>query len=96
MKRVKERILKRIKTPEEYARRIGVTIGEGCEIYKNVHWGSEPYLIDIGNNVRITNGVSFITHDGGVWVIRNLGKNKNKKDIDVFGRIVVGDNVHIG
>ena len=46
----------------------------------------------IGDNVIITNGICFITHDGGVWVLRNLGL----KDIDFFGRICVGDNVHIG
>ena len=92
MKKIKKLIL----SPEKYARRIGVKIGRGCEIYRRVNWGSEPYLITVGDNVRITNGVSFITHDGGVWVLRNMAKNKKDKNIDVFGRIVVGNNVHIG
>ena len=70
----------------------GVRIGTNCEIY-NVYFGSEPYLITIGNHVRITNGVRFVTHDGGVWVIRNY---KHKEDIDLFGKIQVGNNVHIG
>ena len=30
-----------------------VNIGENCEIYPNVIFGSEPYLISSGNNVRI-------------------------------------------
>ena len=72
--------------------RNGGKIGENCEIFPNVEFGSEPYLITIGNNVRITNGVKFVTHDGGVWVLRNLGL----KDIDCFGEIIIGDNVHIG
>ena len=71
----------------------GGTIGEGCEIFPNVEFGSEPYLITIGNNVRITSGVRFITHDGGVWTLR---KCKGVETIDVFGKIYVGDNVHIG
>jgi acetyltransferase-like isoleucine patch superfamily enzyme len=70
-----------------------INIGTGCAIYRGVSFGSEPYLIDIGNNVRITKGVNFITHDGGMWVLRNNGM---LKDADAFGRIKVGNNVHIG
>ena len=43
-------------------------------------------MIEIGDNVRITSGVRFVTHDGGVWV----------SDIDLFGKIRIGNNVHIG
>lgn len=74
-------------------RKMGVKVGEGCEFYSNISFGSEPYLITLGNNVRITNGVKFITHDGGVWILRNL---KLLEDADIFGTIKVGDNVHIG
>ena len=31
----------------------GGKLGENCEIYSSVVFGSEPYLIEIGNNVRI-------------------------------------------
>lgn len=82
--------------PTSYARSLGVDIGEQCEIHKDITWGSEPYLIKIGNRVRITRNVSFITHDGGVWVVRNLNKTEEDSKIDVFGKIIVGDNVHIG
>lgn len=54
-------------------RKQGIVIGIGCEIYKDVTWGSEPYLISIGNHVRITSGVRFVTHDGGVWTLRERG-----------------------
>ena len=77
----------------KYARSIGVKIGNNCELYKNISWGSEPYLITIGDNVRITAGCKFVTHDGGIWVIRNL---YNQKEIDKFGKIVIGNSVHIG
>lgn len=71
----------------------GVSIGIGCEIYPKVSFGSEPFLINIGDHVRITSGVQFITHDGGMWVLRNLNL---LKDADYFGRIKVESNVHIG
>ena len=76
-----------------YFRKKGVHIGSNCEIYRTVQFGSEPYLITIGNNVRITSGVRLITHDGGLWVLRNMGLLPNA---DKFGRIKIGNNVHIG
>jgi len=75
-------------------RRGGVQIGTGCEIYKGVTFGKECYLITIGNNVRITTGVKLITHDGGLWVPRNMGIVDKRSD--KFGRITIGNNVNIG
>jgi len=71
----------------------GVKIGANSEIYPDVDFGSEPYLVSLGDNVRVTQGVKFITHDGGVWVLRNLKKLPNA---DKFGTINIGSNVHIG
>ncbi len=71
----------------------GLTIG-GCEILNDWDFGSEPYLVTIGNNVRITSGVKITTHDGGVWVLRH--KYPELKDVDKFGRVRIGDNCHIG
>lgn len=71
----------------------GGTIGSGCEFHGNVVFGSEPYLIEIGNNVRFADGVIFSTHDGGMWVLRNLGLLPNADNI---ARIKVGNNVQIG
>ena len=80
-------------SPIKYARNKGVIVGDKCEFHENIFWGSEPFLIEIGNQVRITNNVRFITHDGGVWVLRNNGKLPNA---DKFGKIKIGNNVHIG
>lgn len=74
-------------------KKIGVNIGQGCEVYQDVSFGSEPYLITIGNNVRITKGVSFVTHDGGIWTLRKMNLLENA---DLFGKIAIGNNVHIG
>jgi len=81
------------KRPVSFARSIGVAVGENCRFYgiNAGTFGSEPYLIRIGDHVTITSGVRFITHDGGVWVFR-----QSQPDIDVFGPIVVGSNVFIG
>ena len=83
-------------TPRERAqvlKKNGLNIGDDCEIYPGVMFGTEPYLITIGNHVRIAANVKFITHDGGVWVIREL---KNLPEIDKLGEISVGNNVMIG
>jgi acetyltransferase-like isoleucine patch superfamily enzyme len=78
----------------EHFRNIGIlNAGENCEIFEDVNFGSEPYLVKIGNQVRITKGVKFITHDGGLWVLRNLGMSPNG---DKMGIIKINNNVFIG
>lgn len=81
------------KVKVKYARKAGVKIGADCTILGDVEWGSEPYLIEIGDKVRITAGCQFITHDGGMHVLRNAC---NMPKADMFGKIKVGNNVFIG
>lgn len=90
-----DKILKNINTIK-FWRKKGALIGEDCDISVNASLGSEPYLINIGNHVRINSGVNLITHDGGVWVLRELSDAENSEDIDLFGKINIKDNVHIG
>lgn len=52
-----------IASPVNYARHIGVKIGDNNLIGKG-HWSSEPYLITVGNNCQLTNCQIF-THGGG-------------------------------
>ena len=56
----------------KYARKLGVTVGENCRILSDPEkcFSSEPYLVELGNHVEITGDVRFITHDGGVWTLR--------------------------
>ncbi len=75
-------------------RRIGVKVGKNCVIYRHVAFGSEPELIEMGDHVRVTNGVRFCTHDGGLWVPRYMGLCA--PDANRFGKILIGNNVHIG
>ena len=93
-------ILKRIKSlylqktnPIKYAKKIGVTLGEECRLSGSPNWGSEPWLISVGDNTTISFDCAFITHDGAVGVIRRMEKYK---DVIKFGRIKVGNNVFIG
>lgn len=81
-----------------YLRRQGVMIGKDCDICRSASFGSEPYLIRLGNHVRVNAGVNFVTHDGGYWILRNknAGYGDEFKNADKFGMISVKDNVHIG
>lgn len=76
-------------SPQKYARHIGVTIGSNCRIATR-NWSSEPYLITIGNNVQITNGVSVHTHGGG-----NSLRWKYP-DFDIFGKVKIEDWAYVG
>jgi len=51
-------------------------------------------LVTIGQNVEITAGVVFITHDGAIWTLRNF--DEKYKNLDVLGPIKIGNNVFIG
>lgn len=77
--------------PLKYARKIGVNMKGIVHIYGDVVWGSEPWIISLGNNVHITNGVRFLTHDGGVLIFRS-----RVPDLEVTKPITVGDNVYFG
>jgi len=90
IKKIIKNINKLRQSPISYAKSKGVTIGKNCKI-AIYEWGSEPYLITIGNHVHITTNVQFINHDGGVWVFREEIPN-----FDVFGRISIDDNTYIG
>ena len=82
--------------PIAYWRKQGALIGERCSVWPSASFGSEPYLIKIGDHVRISHGVQLITHDGGCWVLRECANDDQRSRLDLFGKIVIGDNVHIG
>lgn len=73
-----------------YAKKIGVEIGENCRIYTR-SFGSEPWLIEIGNNVTITNGVKILTHDGSTWLMRD---HKGRRFL--YRKTVIRNNIFIG
>jgi acetyltransferase-like isoleucine patch superfamily enzyme len=77
-----------------FFRKYGVQIGDDCRIFSNnpsITFGSEPFLVKIGNHVTITQGVRFVTHDGGTWIFR-----EEDPEFDAFAPIEVKDNCFIG
>lgn len=72
----------------DYFKAEGCKIGENARIFSNIAT-SESYLIEIGDNVTISNNVQFITHDNSV--IKVL-----PDATDVFGKICIGNNCFIG
>ena len=71
----------------------GLRLGRDVRVIGKPDFGSEPYLIEIGNHVTISSNVTFITHDGATWVFRHLPAYLG---LQRFGRIVIGDNCFIG
>ena len=60
----------------KYAKSLGVKVGEDSRFVDNPIWGSEPYLISIGDHVLISGKVTFLNHDGATWVFREKGPYK--------------------
>lgn len=77
----------------KYARSLGVKVGNNSRFVDNPTWGSEPYLISIGDHVLISGRVTFLNHDGATWVFREKGPYK---DTYKFGPIKIGNNCFIG
>ena len=79
--------------PAEYARSVGVNLGKNPRFYGAMPgmFGSEPWLITLGDDVHIVSGCNFVTHDGGVLILR-----KDCPDLEITKPIIVGNNVYIG
>ena len=79
--------------PIGYARSLGVRLGANVTFYGMPPgmFGTEPWLITIGDNVHITSGCQFITHDGGTLILR-----KEVPDLELTAPIVIGNDVYIG
>lgn len=92
IKKIRRKIVQLLYPSVKYAKKIGVnfSIGE-VHLYGKIKWGTEPWLITLGNNVHITDGVSFITHDGGTLLYR-----KQIPDLEITKPITVGNDVYIG
>jgi len=77
-------------TISEKFRKQGAKIGKNCAIQID-RLASEPYLVEIGDNVAIASGVKFLTHDGASFIFRD-----EIPSLRYFGRIVIEDNSFIG
>lgn len=81
------------RNPEQFARSIGVNLRGRVRFYgiNRSMFGSEPWLITLGDNVFITAGVQFLTHDGGTLILR-----RDHPDLEWTAPISIGDDVYIG
>ena len=70
---------------------MALTFWGGVKIYGKVEWSTEPWPTTIGDNVHITNGDRFITHDGGTLIFR-----KDVPDLEITKPITIGNDVYFG
>ena len=77
--------------PIRYAQKKGVRHGNNLKIYGTIYYGSEPWIIKLGNNNYLTNNICFVTHDGGTLLFRD-----DIPDLEITKPITTGDNVYIG
>lgn len=78
-----------------YLKKIGVTVGERVTVFepRKVYIDeTRPFLISIGNDVKITNGVTILTH-GYDW---NVLEGVYNKVLGSAGKVTIGNNVFIG
>ena len=76
---------------ERCARKLGVNMGNDCRVYGKVSWGTEPWIITLGNNVHVTAECRFVTHDGATLLFR-----KKEPTLELTRPIIVGNDVYIG
>jgi len=71
----------------------GAHIADTCRLEGKIDFGSEPYLVSLGENVVVSGNVAFVTHDGATTVFR---RRPGYEHVVKFGRITVHDNSFIG
>lgn len=69
-------------------------LGKNVSIIGGANFGSEPYLITIGDDTTISFDCAFVTHDAATRVIRHL-PGQNKETV-IYGSINIGKNCFIG
>lgn len=78
-----------------YLKSLGIKIGEDCIIYAPTKTYVDiqyPWMITIGNHVRITEGVKILTHDYS-WSVLKIYSGRI---LGASGRVSIGNNVFIG
>jgi len=77
----------------EAAKNRGMKVGKNFNMPDKIYFGTEPYLIEIGDDVNIAAGVRFVNHGGTTTLLRKLTGYENAR---IFGRIKIGNNSTIG
>ena len=102
LKKILKKIIFREKASSEdyvsWLRKHGVKIGEDVSIYAPTKTKIDvtcPWLLKIGSHVRITEGVTILTHDYAWSVLKNAPKTKGAI-LGAQSPVTIGDNVFIG
>lgn len=80
--------------PVPAAKRAGVNINGTVKVTGSVDFGAEPWLVTIDNGVLIAQHVTFMTHDGSVWTVRNL--DAKYAHVQKFGKIHIKEYAFLG
>lgn len=83
----------------EFLRKKGITIGKDCTIYvptKTFIDTQYPFMIKIGDHVKITLGVIILTHDYSWSVLKNNSSESEGAILGGSGPVNIGNNVFIG
>lgn len=95
----------------KHLRNIGVKIGDDCTFFapmKTLVDEQYPWMITIGDNVQITEGVKILTHDYSWSVLKTLKPKKSAGEgyepgphhegvvLGASGHVIIGNNVFIG
>ncbi len=71
-------------------------MGENC-YYHTRDIPAEPYLVKLGNDVRLAANVRMITHDITSYMINQIPKYEKDGKLPYFlGKIEIGDHVMVG
>lgn len=80
---------------EKYVNAYGkVNVGKRVRIGENCNFGSEPYLISIGDDTTLSFDIAVVTHDAATRVIRNL-PDGNPETV-IYAPVTIGKNCFIG
>lgn len=86
-------VVDKLKGPLAIAKEKGMIVEEGVTVMSGVNFGSEPYLIALRKNCRISSNVIFVTHDGGTHSLKGLEGHPN---VVKYGKIEIGEGSFIG
>ncbi|SEW41008.1 Hexapeptide repeat of succinyl-transferase [Chryseobacterium wanjuense] len=71
----------------------GLKVGKNVRFVEVPQFGTECFLIEIGDQTTFSNNVRFVNHDGGQNALHFFDKYK---DVRTFGRIKIGKQCLIG
>jgi acetyltransferase-like isoleucine patch superfamily enzyme len=71
----------------------GLKVGRKVRFVEVPQFGTEPFLIEIGDETTFSNNVRFVNHDGGQNALHFFEKYR---DVRTFGRIKIGKQCLIG